>query len=845
MRPPTLRIKEHPVVHSSRNLNNSVMIKLLTLRSSCHDCGEHGVGQARGKYDTPEEEVRLILDVVKGDIILNNRKRADLFLELKEKESVWPNTISIPLLIILPIWKLKWPTAAKKNPVLSLTEISESIGGINISGEDAEVAAPAKNGGRKPAANSKAGKPPAVARKRAPAAAGKQQQKLLTQMLKPTSVAERCFSAILNKQLELRISHQWKSWLIISYKSISIESNKLENFEILRFFHFPVLDERLEVRRPSEQAMWQAHRGRVSCKRDFPPFCGRHAPPLKSKEFKRCVHDISQGKEIIPICAINNIDGEKPPPFEYVAHMIHPNWCCPIPSIGCDCLDGCSQSNECSCVTKNGGDLPYNHDGAVVEIKPLVYECGPACKCPSSCYNRVGQHGIKFQFEIFRTESKGLGVRSLNFNPSGSFICEYVGEVLEDSQAEKRTGNGDYLFDIGNSYGDNSPQGVSESFTIDAARFGCFSAILNKQLELRISHQWKSWLIISYKSISIESNKLENFKILRFLHFPVLDERLEVHRPSEQAMWQAHQGRVSCKRDFPPFCGRHAPPLRRHSERAMRQADHRKRVSCERHFPPFGGRHAPPLERHSGVFLQFSTNNLNFASAINGNPGSSSLLDERLEVRRPSEQAMWQAHRGRVSCKRDFPPFCGRHAPPLKRHSEQAMRQADHRKRVSCERHFPPFCGRHAPPLKRHSVKKSKDVKYVGEVLEDSEAEKRKGNGDYLFDIGNSYGDSSPQGVSESFTIDAARSRLHSEQAMWQAHRGRVSCKRDFPPFCGRHAPPLKRHSERAMRQADYRKRVSCERHFPPFCGRNAPPLKRHSVKKSKDVYMISHKERR
>ncbi|KAL4291801.1 hypothetical protein GQ457_14G024050 [Hibiscus cannabinus] len=79
--------------------------------------------------------------------------------------------------------------AAKKNPAISLTEISESIGEINI-GEDVEVVAPAKKGGRKPAANSKASKPPAAAaRKRGPA--GKQQQqKFLTQMLKPASVAE-------------------------------------------------------------------------------------------------------------------------------------------------------------------------------------------------------------------------------------------------------------------------------------------------------------------------------------------------------------------------------------------------------------------------------------------------------------------------------------------------------------------------------------------------------------------------------------------------------------------------------------------------------------------------------
>ncbi|KAL4297485.1 hypothetical protein GQ457_12G031970 [Hibiscus cannabinus] len=528
MRPATLRIKEHPVVHSSRNLNNSVMIKLLTLRSSCHDCGEHGVIQ---KYDTPEEEVRLILDVVKGDIILNNRKRADLFLELKEKggpkkakdDSDDDDNFDIPDLRER-LAKHNIDSSPDHSADME-TEISESIGGINISDEDAEVAAPAKNGGRKPAANSKAGKPPAAARKRAPAAAGKQQQKLLTQMLKPTSASVSSMPEIdTDEEDEVALVVEQRSrpqrfrnlsfslffihpqefrhpcvififqgvFLQFSTNNLNFASaingnpgspsrtkasplNLIKNLSLSLFFQ--------EFRDPalfsfsSEQAMWQAHRGRVSCKRDFPPFCGRHAPPLKRHSVKKskereglCVHDISQGKEKIPICAINNIDAEKPLPFEYVAHMIHPNWCCPIPCIGCDCLDGCSQSNKCACVTKNGGDLPYNHDGAIVEIKPLVYECGPACKCPSSCYNRVGQHGIKFQFEIFRTESKGWGVRSLNFIPSGSFICEYVGEVLEDSEAEKRTGNDDYLFDIGNSYGDSSPQGVSESFTIDAAR---------------------------------------------------------------------------------------------------------------------------------------------------------------------------------------------------------------------------------------------------------------------------------------------------------------------------------------------------------------------------------------
>ncbi|XP_038991191.1 histone-lysine N-methyltransferase, H3 lysine-9 specific SUVH6-like [Hibiscus syriacus] len=209
-----------------------------------------------------------------------------------------------------------------------------------------------------------------------------------------------------------------------------------------------------------------------------------------------CVHDISNGKEIIPICAINTIDAEKPPTFLYVPRMMYPDWFHCIPSKGCNCINGCSQSAKCSCVMKNGGDIPYNHNGAIVVPKPLVYECGPSCKCPASCYNRVSQHGIRFQFEIFKTKSKGWGVRSLNSIPSGSFICEYTGELIEDREAEKRIGHDEYLFDIGNNYSDSSlwndlstlmhdghssfQQVVQDSgFTIDAVRYGNMGRFLN------------------------------------------------------------------------------------------------------------------------------------------------------------------------------------------------------------------------------------------------------------------------------------------------------------------------------------------------------------------------------
>lgn len=209
-----------------------------------------------------------------------------------------------------------------------------------------------------------------------------------------------------------------------------------------------------------------------------------------------CRIDISEGHERLPICAVNEIDDEEPPSFIYTVKMIYPDWCRPIPPKGCRCNRRCAEANDCVCVAKNGGEIPYNYDGAIVSAKNLIYECGPLCKCPASCYLRVTQRGIRFPLEIFKTESRGWGVRSLSSIPSGSFICEYVGELLEDKEAERRTGNDEYLFDIGNRYDNSIAEEMSKlmpeaqqamggdddemsGFTIDAAKKGNIGRFIN------------------------------------------------------------------------------------------------------------------------------------------------------------------------------------------------------------------------------------------------------------------------------------------------------------------------------------------------------------------------------
>ncbi|GLJ46575.1 hypothetical protein SUGI_0981510 [Cryptomeria japonica] len=210
-----------------------------------------------------------------------------------------------------------------------------------------------------------------------------------------------------------------------------------------------------------------------------------------------CLQDISQGKETRPICVVNTVDDEAgPAPFEYTAKIIYPSGFNPPPPRGCACVDECSDSEKCLCAVKNGGELPYNYTGSIVEAKPLVYECGPSCKCPPTCHNRVSQHGVRNNLEIFKTDKRGWGVRSLSSITSGSFICEYTGELLSDMEAEQRTGNDEYLFDIGRSNDQSLWDGLSGlvnelpshsisetvedvGYTIDAAKYGSVGRFIN------------------------------------------------------------------------------------------------------------------------------------------------------------------------------------------------------------------------------------------------------------------------------------------------------------------------------------------------------------------------------
>ncbi|KAL7145081.1 hypothetical protein ABFS83_07G055300 [Erythranthe nasuta] len=169
--------------------------------------------------------------------------------------------------------------------------------------------------------------------------------------------------------------------------------------------------------------------------------------PLEARPRGYVSLDISHRRENLPVFLFNDIDeAHDPIYYEYSTTTIFPQYLFSSGSSGsgCDCIGGCND-DDCFCARKNGGEFAYDLNGILVRGKPLVFECGPHCRCPPTCRNRVTQKGIKNRFEVFRSRETGWGVRTLDLIQAGSFICEYAGIVLTREQAELVTMNGDNL----------------------------------------------------------------------------------------------------------------------------------------------------------------------------------------------------------------------------------------------------------------------------------------------------------------------------------------------------------------------------------------------------------------
>lgn len=207
----------------------------------------------------------------------------------------------------------------------------------------------------------------------------------------------------------------------------------------------------------------------------------------------------------------NNIDLEGPPEnFVYINDykpmegIVIPN----DPLVGCEC-DNCLENKKNCCVTGCGSEFAYYKSKRLRVPKGTpIYECNKRCKCGPECPNRVVQLGRKFKLSIFRTANgRGWGVKTLQNIKAGSFVVEYVGEVITDVEAEKRGKYYDavgrtYLFDLDYNDGDCP-------FTVDAGYYGNVSHFINHSCDpnLEVFGVWINTLDPTLPRIALFSRR--------------------------------------------------------------------------------------------------------------------------------------------------------------------------------------------------------------------------------------------------------------------------------------------------------------------------------------------------
>ncbi|XP_076911710.1 histone-lysine N-methyltransferase, H3 lysine-9 specific SUVH1-like [Bidens hawaiensis] len=158
--------------------------------------------------------------------------------------------------------------------------------------------------------------------------------------------------------------------------------------------------------------------------------------------------DLTSGAESLPVCLVNDVDGEKGP--AYFTYSPTLKYAKPFPSTkpsveNCNCCTGgCQANSHCPCVQRNEGQIPYTSLGVLLSHNSLIQECGSMCICPVNCRNRISQAGLKMRLEVFKTKNKGWGLRSWDPIRSGSFICEYAGVVISEKGIDS---DDNYIFD--------------------------------------------------------------------------------------------------------------------------------------------------------------------------------------------------------------------------------------------------------------------------------------------------------------------------------------------------------------------------------------------------------------
>ncbi|XP_057676833.1 uncharacterized protein nsd1b isoform X2 [Corythoichthys intestinalis] len=119
----------------------------------------------------------------------------------------------------------------------------------------------------------------------------------------------------------------------------------------------------------------------------------------------------------------------KPPPYKHIKVNR------PIGKVQIITAD-LSEIPRCNC--KATDESPCGMDSECIN-RMLLYECHPqVCPAGERCLNQTFSRRQYSQVEIFRTLSRGWGLRCVHDIKKGQFVSEYVGEVIDEEECRSR-----------------------------------------------------------------------------------------------------------------------------------------------------------------------------------------------------------------------------------------------------------------------------------------------------------------------------------------------------------------------------------------------------------------------
>ncbi|VVA96433.1 unnamed protein product [Arabis nemorensis] len=260
----------------------------------------------------------------------------------------------------------------------------------------------------------------------------------------------------------------------------------------------------------------------------------------RKRKYNNSMSDITKGSESVQISLVDDVGIEEVPKFTYIPHnivyqkayvhvslaRISDEDCCA--SCKGDCL---SADFPCACARETSGEYAYTKEGLLKEdflktclkmqkepdtfhkfycqdcplerdiingtqgkcdghlIRKFIKECWRKCGCDMLCGNRVVQRGIKCKLEVYFTqEGKGWGLRTLQDLPKGTFVCEYIGEILtntelydrnETSSSERHT----YPVTLDADWGSEKDLQDDDALCLDATICGNVARFINHRCE--------------------------------------------------------------------------------------------------------------------------------------------------------------------------------------------------------------------------------------------------------------------------------------------------------------------------------------------------------------------------